>query len=66
MMVAAKLILKSTELFYFSFYLWTKASKLISRRFIMQQDNDPKHTGYKTKGFIRGKVEGFRLAKSIT
>lgn len=45
------------------------ASKLIGRSFIMQQDNDPKHTANKTKVFIRGnfpKVENFRLAKSIT
>ena len=31
------------------------ASKLIGRNFIMQQDNDPKHTANKTKDFIRGK-----------
>ncbi|KAI3371326.1 hypothetical protein L3Q82_023946 [Scortum barcoo] len=41
------------------------ATKLTGRSFIMQQDNDPKHTAKTTKEFIRGQeVEGFRLAKS--
>ena len=31
------------------------AIKLIGRTFIMQQDNDPKHTAITTKEFIRGK-----------
>ena len=34
--------------------LQRNASKLISRSFIMQQDNDPKHTANTTKDFIRG------------
>ena len=48
-------------------HLWANASKLIRKRFIMQQDNDPKHTANKRKNFIGGKnVESFRLAMSIT
>lgn len=35
------------------------ALKLIVRKFIMQQDNDPKHTANKTKDFIRGKSGRF-------
>ena len=31
------------------------ATKLIGRSFIMQQDNDPKHSAKTTKEFIRGK-----------
>lgn len=31
------------------------ATRLIGRRFTMQQDNDPKHTANATKEFIRGK-----------
>lgn len=31
------------------------ASKLIGRHFIMQQDNDPKHTARATKGFLMAK-----------
>ena len=35
--------------------LQRNASKLIGRNFIMQQDNDPKHTANTTKDFIREK-----------
>ena len=35
----------------FSVHLWVNASKLIMRRFIMQQDNDPKHTANRTEDF---------------
>ncbi len=35
--------------------LQRNAFKLIGRKFIMQQDNDPKHTANKTKDFIREK-----------
>lgn len=35
--------------------LQKKASKLIKRHFVMQQDNDPKHAANTTKDFIRGK-----------
>ncbi len=46
------------------------ATKLIGRSFIMQQDNDPKHSAKTTKEFQRSssgqEVEGFRLAKSIS
>ena len=35
------------------------ALKLMGRKFIMQQDNDPKHTVSKTKDFIRGKSGRF-------
>ena len=43
-------------------------AKRIGRNFIVQQDNDPKHTQRNaTKKFIMGeKVEGFRLANSFT
>ena len=45
--------------------LQRNASKLIGRNLIMQQDNYPKQTA--NKGFNSGeKVEGFRLAKSLT
>lgn len=35
--------------------LQRSASKLIGRKFIMQQNNDPKHTTNMTKDFIRGR-----------
>ena len=50
-----------------SAYVQENASKPNGWRFTMQQDNYPKHTANATKEFIRGgKVEGFRLAKSIS
>lgn len=39
--------------------LWKYASKLIEINFIMQQDNDPKHTATSTKNFIRGDIWKF-------
>lgn len=47
--------------------LQRNASRLVGRRFVMQQDNDPKHTANITKGLHRGgKMEGFRLAEAVT
>ncbi len=42
------------------------ATKLLGRSFIMQQDNDPKHSAKTTKSSSGQEVEGFRLAKSIS
>ncbi len=42
-------------------------AKLIERRFIVQVDNDPKHTEKTTQEFFQGnKVEYSALAKSIS
>ena len=43
--------------------LWRNASNLIGRKFIMQQDNDPKHTANTTKNLIRQKKHEFQLLK---
>ena len=45
--------------------IWRNASKLIGRNFIMQQDNDPKHTANTTKQLhYAEKMESFKLAIS--
>lgn len=47
--------------------LQRNASKLIRRKFIMQQGNEPKHNANTPKNVISGKkVNSFRLAKSVT
>lgn len=44
-----------------------KVSRLIGRSFIVQQDNEPKHTDNTTNDFSGGeKVDAFRLSMSIT
>ncbi len=53
-MAAAKLTQKSTETYCLA-NLKKDTTKLFGRSFIMQQDNDPKHTIKTTKEFIRGK-----------